>query len=212
MAENIEQLRNAEQGKEIYIVGSGKSIDFIPDEFWVKKTVIGVNFVPLRVPSKYLITHHYFVLNSFTYSPLIIVTSEYEMGISEKEMHNKRLSGDYFYYHHLEQRFTEVDLSVFDIPEYLITGGTIITSALHFAYMLGASSIVLAGVDGGAINGEINYAGYPTQTPFSHCKAVNNQLELMVSEIRKHIPVVSLNPFINFNLEGNVYENSLLDS
>ena len=212
MAESIEQLRNIEQGKEIYVVGSGKSIDFIPNEFWEGKTVIGVNFVPLRVPSKYLITHHYFVLKSFKNTNLTIVTSQREMGISAKSLHNEVLSGDYFVYKHLEQRFTKIDLSVFDTPEYLITGGTIITSALHFAYLLGASSIVLAGVDGGMINGEINYIGYPTQTPFTHCKAVNNQLEIMIKEIRKHIPVVSLNPFINFNLEGRRFENCLLDS
>lgn len=212
MAESIEKLRNAELGHEIYIIGSGKSIDFIPDNFWEGKIVIGVNFVPLRIPCKYLITHHYFVLKSFIDTDLTIVTSEREMGMTSKMYHSQVLKGDYYYYKHTEQQFTKIDMGAFNRPKHLITGGTIVTSALHFAYLLGAKTIFLAGVDGGMINGQINYDGYPIPTPFCHFNGVNDQLEKIVNKIREHIPVVSINPFINFSLEGNKYENRLLDS
>jgi hypothetical protein len=213
MANNVEILRGSEQGKDVYVIGSGKSIDYIPDGFWENKIVIGVNTVPLRVKCKYIISHHYFVLKPFFNNGLIVVTSEREMCIFSKTHHSAMFDGDYYVYKHLEQQFTEIDLSVFDTPNYLIAGGTIITTAIHFAYLLGAKNIVLSGVDGGMIDDEINYNGYKFPTPTNHMVAVNEQLELIVNEIRKRgVSVTSINPFINFNLEGHRFENSLLDS
>jgi len=216
MIQNIEILRGSEKGKDIYVIGSGRSIDYIPDTFWEGKVVIGVNSVPNRVPCKYLISHHYFVLQPFIDSgKSIVVTSHAEMGIMDSTAedwvkptwYNEVLTGDYYVYRHLNQQFTRIDLSVFDTPGYLVTGGSIITTALHFAYFLGASSILCAGVDGGTLDGEINYAGYTPETPNQHPSNVSHQLKKMANAIRgRGIPVVSINPFINFTLEIHIFK------
>jgi hypothetical protein len=89
MAQNIEILRNTEAGKDIYVVGSGKSIDFVPDSFWEGKVVVGVNSVPNRVPCQYLVCHHYAILQPFIDSGKVkVITSEVEACILHSTLDN----------------------------------------------------------------------------------------------------------------------------
>ena len=232
MIKNVEILRGSERGKDIYVVGSGSSIDRIPDSFWHGKITVGVNFVFERVPCKYTVCHHYKQLQTIIDTKkTICITSKADtciiadgtigIGIrgTKTWWHNDiqpkvkdpkanrpldtYLTGDYYWYKHQNQTFTIIDLSVFDEIGYLTAGGTITTSAIHFAYLLGAKNIFLVGVDGGELDARINFAGDRTPTPLAHMVNVQPQLEEISNFIReKGIPVMSINPFINFTLEG----------
>ena len=96
-----------------------------------------------------------------------------------------------------------------------------ITTAIHLAAYMGAKNIILVGHDCGTINGECNFKGYHNNETYkiAHAKGKDdyvlwlkkiedNTIRLKKLLIEKYgCNIYSLNPFINFNLEGNVYEN-----
>lgn len=225
MNHNIQSLRNSESGKDIYIIGSGKSIDFIPNRFWDDRLAIGVNFTYQRVPCKYSLCHHYCVVQPMIDSGLTtVVTSEAETCVWQSTHPNWKhpirhddfggtfygdtaLRGDYYWYSHDNQGYVDISLKNFDKPGYLTAGGTIVTTAIHFAYFLGARSIILAGVDGGVIDRGMNYDGYPVPTNNDHMANVQPQIDQISNHIRERgVPVLSLNPFTNFTLEGHLFK------
>ena len=80
--------------------------------------------------------------------------------------------------------------------------------AIHFAAHLGASSIVLCGVDGGMLDDRWNYHGYNNGagTNPMHVRLTQPLLMAVVNALRaRGVNVYSLNPFVDFGLEGHVY-------
>ena len=95
-----------------------------------------------------------------------------------------------------------------------------ITSGIHFAAFLGAKNIILAGHDCGTLDGDVYFSDYHTKETIKiNWKNVNQYKEWVTSDaIEKQtiylkqilkdkfdINVYSINPFINFNLEGHEY-------
>ena len=207
------------ENSDIYIIGSGSSLDYIPKSFFQDKVTIGVNTVCNHVPCKYTICHHYCVLQPIIDSgETIVVTSEYEScvlnscirGFKGPYKHDGTyenvpylpLKGTYYYYKHSNQGYESI--KIVDKDGWLTAGGTIVTEAIHFAYFLGAKNIILCGVDGGFIDGKTNVTGYSSPTNSDHMKNVQKQLEQISSWVRgRGVPVMSINPFINFTLEGH---------
>jgi hypothetical protein len=77
---------------------------------------------------------------------------------------------------------------------------------------MGASYIVLVGADCGVIDGLNRIEGYPKgHTPWA---LYNRHHKLMKTYIEENYPtkVYSLNPFINFNLEGHTFEGVRRDT
>ncbi|MFA5235225.1 MAG: hypothetical protein WC390_12580 [Sulfurimonas sp.] len=109
--------------------------------------------------------------------------------------------------------YEEIDLTDFDNPESLIIGATT-SSAIHLAYRIGATNIICCGIDGGAIDEQVSVTKYPYgATNPQHIVDYEPQLKIVCDFIRgRGVGVHSLNPFINFNLEGHRFENCLLDS
>jgi len=189
---------------DIYVIGSGKSLDYINDNFWEGKVCIGMNFAHLYFPLEFSISHHHEHVQDMIDQGVMTVTSEYDMCMFERSVHN--LNGDYFVYKHKAQGFTYVDFSDFDNPESLVCGGTIATSAIHLAYRLGATSIILCGLDGGSLDGNWNYDRYNDPTNVGHTIAVQKQIDDLCNIIRSRgVGVYSLNPFTNFRLEDHVF-------
>ena len=238
MNQNIEILRGSGNGKDIYIIASGKSLDFIPSSFWENKIIIGVNYALFFFPCKYDLCHHYCVIQPMIDSgKSIVITSEAETCVLSSSMKgfehtiwhdnfdtnevvsivnrlyetkdvykNGKLLGDYYWYKHKNQSYTKIDTSVFNTPEYLIAGGSIVTTAIHFAYFLGAKNIILCGVDGGSLDNCVNYSAYPEDTNFGHMRNVDEQIRIISNLIRENgVSVTSVNPFVNFTLENHKF-------
>ena len=94
-----------------------------------------------------------------------------------------------------------------------------ITTGIHLAAYMGAKNIILVGHDCGTLNGECNFTAYHTkQTRGLVWKNEKDytkwllDIEGITIELKKTLQekyscnICSLNPFINFNLEGNIYE------
>lgn len=189
---------------DIYVIGSGNSLDYIDKSFFDGKICVGMNYAHLYFPLTYSISHHHEHVQDMINQGVITVTSEYDMCMFQREIHH--LEGDYFIYKHKAQGFVNVDFSDFDNPESLACGGTIATSAIHLAFRLGATSIILCGLDGGSLDGNWNYSGYNDPTNIGHTMRVQPQIDAVSNLIRERgVGVYSMNPFTNFRLEGHTF-------
>jgi len=77
---------------------------------------------------------------------------------------------------------------------------------MHLAAWLGASNIVLVGADCGTIDGDGRVKDYPSgHAPWA---LYNQHLLRMKQWLRENysVEVYSLNPFVNFNLEGHTFQ------
>ena len=222
------EFKNIHKDEDIYILASGKSVDFIDNDFFKNKIVIGVNQVYKKNPCKYLIrkeaelineilkenpeTIHFISLGSCgSINPNNIMITKNAL----KSVTNKK---NIVVYNHNQNVCSKVNNLPLD--DKLIVSHSTITTAMHLGAYMGANNIILVGHDCGSINNECNFIGYHTKETYkiAHTNGKNDYIKwlknietqtLMVKQLLKKIyncNVYSLNPFINFNLEGNVYK------
>lgn len=219
----IYELRNSWKDEDVYVVGSGASLDYIPTSFFDNKKVIGVNSVYHRFRCDYTVTFHTTDLNNQPFIQQIIddgqivITTKRECGCGTKLNDYK---GNYYIFENVKNKGHSIDLSVLDSKESLVVGGTIAVSAIHLAYYLGAKTIMLCGMDCGELDNSLNFDGYNSSLRQKIGKKYernyetsyllwNKQITELTKEIRKRgITVCSLNPFINFGLEGHKYRTT----
>ena len=89
-------------------------------------------------------------------------------------------------------------------PDHLVVGPTSLHMTMHFAAYLGAAHIVLVGADCGLLDNSSNFAGYAIgDNPFNVWQST---LTGVADQIRATgTSVHSLNPFVNFALEGHSF-------
>ena len=94
-----------------------------------------------------------------------------------------------------------------------IREGMILVSAMHVAAYMGARNILLCGHDCGSLDGELTFTGYydaPLKDTMTYWRLLNRFGEQTMA-VRDKLQevygcrVYSLNPFVNFALEGHVY-------
>ncbi len=206
---NIESLLGSRAGMTAFVLASGASMDHLPPHMFDGKLVIGVNQVHRRYPCTFVVQHHQEDAQEVIDKGLNLVTSEYDCG--ERTWGLNEFKGDYYFYRHADSRQCKgIDMSALDKPDSLAISACTTAEAVHFAAHLGASVIVLAGADGGRLDGKMNFEGYNGgeggQTQPEHLPLSEPLLQIMVDELRRRGRVVcSLNPFINFGNEGHKY-------
>ena len=101
----------------------------------------------------------------------------------------------------------------------IVVSWSTLTSAIHMAAYMGAKNIILCGHDCGTIDGEATIKEYyksatPAQkTIQSYVEWVSNDIEAHTVALKRRLKevygtnVYSLNPFMNFNLEGHEYRS-----
>ena len=55
---SLADFKNIHKGKDIYVIGSGKSCDFISRDFFDNKITIGINQVYYRYDTNYYVRKH----------------------------------------------------------------------------------------------------------------------------------------------------------
>lgn len=221
MIKSIKKLRNIHFDKDIYVIGSGKSVDYIDPSFFEEKITIGVNQVYKRFNCTYLVRKEVkFITDSLKTGSKVIV-SEYDSGNLnsgfEKLNTNKIEHSNLYYFEHEDNQHNFVDTSVIGTDTIVVSFSTI-TSAMHIAAYMGAYNIILVGCDHGTLDGEMTFEGYYNSikdTPWQNWEQYRNWLKIIESQtldVRNKlieiydVNIVSLNPFINFGLEGHKYE------
>ena len=122
-----------------------------------------------------------------------------------------------YYFNHLDNQHDKVDTSVIGGDKIVVSFSTI-TSAMHLAAYMGAANIIICGHDAGLLDGKMNFHEYFTDikdTPWQNWGQYRNWLKVIEGQTLAvknklievyGVNIVSLNPFINFGLEGHKYE------
>lgn len=218
----FEDFKNKHQGKDIYVIGSGKSGDYIDPSFFDNKITVGVNQVYKRFKTTYLVRKEarclVDVINNCDKSTIHFISKGNTGGpndINLQTIKNKKLYeiAPICCFNHppnTESRMAAV------AEGKLVCSHSTITSAIHLAAYLGASNIILIGHDCGSIDGESNFKDYHTaktrvQKSDNEYKIWLRLIENQTIQLKKILKkkygcnVYSLNPFINFGLEGHKY-------
>lgn len=170
---NIEALKNQHKGETLWIVGSGASLNFVSRSFFIDKTTVLVNetYRDLTVltdvnglggAQTYAFAHHRETAQEAIDLGFQVVAAEYNR--CDRADGCNELKGEWFQYKHPQQPDTlRMDMTPLeqDDDTSLVVGSNTVTSAMDFAgRILGASTIILCGVDSGTIDGRWNYTGY----------------------------------------------------
>jgi hypothetical protein len=219
--ETIKHLKDKHKGEDIYVIASGKSLDFVDESFFDNKILVGVNQAYKKIWCDYLVRKETKFIKDSLATDSIVIVSEYDSGNldtgNSKLNTNKVKHDNLYYFEHLDNRHNQIDTSVFGTDKIVVSFSTI-TSAIHIAAYMGAANIILVGHDCGVIDGEMTFKGYYNSikdTPWqdwrqykSWLKIIESQTIIVKNEVKKHYNsnVVSLNPFVSLNLENHIYQ------
>lgn len=220
----LEDFKNTHLDEDIYIYASGKSCDFIDNSFFKNKIVIGVNQSYRRLKPTYLVRKEFKLLEKIItnneLTDVIHFVSKGNCGLGNTKNYDiinskfKNQNNIVIYNHNQNNR------QITSLPDgdKLVVSYSTITTAIHLAAYMGAKNIIIVGHDCGLLNGESNFTGYHTKESLSVAWKTNPQKQYndWLGKIENHTitlkkllkdkygcNVLSLNPFINFNLEGN---------
>ena len=214
----LSELKRKYNNEDIYVIGSGPTLGHISPSFFVNKIVICVNHTINHIPSAKVL---YLVAKEPTKSMqeaaanrnAIIVMCKHHSGVPKNPL-NEILYPDITVIFSAKANVAHDK----EQAKALERSSSTIVSGIHLAAFMGAKNIILVGHDCGTINKQAHVSGYSKE------KAVNitenaykkwmkkNKVEMKTLKIKetlqKHydINLYSLNPFINFGLEGHKYE------
>ena len=186
--------------------------------FFVNKVTIGVNRIVKHFPCRYVVAKDPAgfaeIFRSLQGATLIV--SKHRLG-NPRSSENS-VSVDHYVFSHPEKPDEAPLLDCVGTDDIVVSWSTI-TSALHLAAYMGAKNIILCGHDCGTIDGEGSLKRYYEGDLKPEQKSMSSYVEWVSWKIEGHtlavkarleevygVNIHSLNPFINPNLEGHVYD------
>ncbi|MCB9267669.1 MAG: hypothetical protein H6558_21810 [Lewinellaceae bacterium] len=216
MLQPLRQLKDKHKGEDVYLLASGASLDYYPRDFFRERLSVGVNKVAQHFSSTYTVMHHHENIPELIGLDTTLAVSRFMRCISaEGTMHIDLLrqgSRTHYQYESLEQGFTHIDYSAYELDNHLITGGSSMVSALHFCHYIGAGTIFVCGMDGRAVNGKMNFEGYHTQKEMQEAQVGHvDRTKAMLLQVchflkGKGASILGVNPFIDLNLRVDLFE------
>ena len=205
----------------MYVLGSGATLNFIDPKFFSKKITVCVN----EVGETYLPTTKYVVTK---YHPEAIKFAQ-QMPDTNVVVSRGSLGGPHYAalpalknlytFNHNTNR----DAATSVVTDWPLEDGSLyvswssITSAMHLGAYLGAKNIIMVAHDCGELNDKSWVDGYVydtwDKTKVEEAKERNKQFEIQSIAVKGKLKelygcnVYSLNPFINYNLEGVKYRS-----
>ena len=221
---SLTKYKNKHKESDIYILASGKSIDFLPKSFLDNKIIIGVN------QSYKFYVPQYLVRKECKYIDKVIKDCPNSIHFISKGdcggNNNKNI--EFLAKHQFFQNKSKIVIynhmgnkhNITTLPpnDHLVVSYSTITTAIHLAAYMGAKNIILIGHDCGVIDNEPNFKGYHTQSTYKivHKNGKSdyikwlNKIEGHTITLKKLLKqnynsnVLSINPFINGWLEGHI--------
>ena len=195
-------------GETVWVLGSGKTLDFVDRTFFDGKTVVATNYSWRgKADHAYVCSNHWGVE-----APGVLVLPEVEQVPASDAYHGPK--PDALFVPTIQQRYADFTPGQ-DWPERgrFVIGPTSLHLSMHWAVWLGAAHIVLVGADCGVIDGENNRVGYYAPAnqgsleAHAHHRLWERKLTEMAAKIRSMgVSVHSLNPWTTFGLEGHRWE------
>lgn len=206
------QFRDRHAEKTVYVLASGASLNHIEPAFFEDKIVVAVNYIgtELGLREFYMCSHYH--LDAIAVAEMrpdvTIVVPEIDQGGTQLAPHAP--TGENVWgFPTNQQRYASFDPSDDwpSEPDSLVVGPTSLHFTMDFArYLVGVGgTIILVGADCGTLDGSENRSGHDRGIG-SPWAVWAEQLPRVAARIReKGTAVYSLNPFVNFGLEGHSY-------
>jgi hypothetical protein len=217
---NISELKNIHSGQDIYVIASGASLNYISPSFFENKITVGINQVYRKFKCSYLVRKEGSHLAESIATGAKVICSLWDSGDITKGKKKKNTLGNenlsFYVFEHMDNRHTTIDFSILNTHKLIVSYSTI-TTALHAAAYMGAKNIIIVGHDCGLINDKFVFDGYYkniSETPWKNWNdyinwltKIESQTTLTKEKLQSHYKcnIYSLNPFINYNLEGNSF-------
>ncbi len=226
MSGKLIDYKDIHKDKDIYIIGSGSSCNFIDKSFFENKISIGINQVYKKYKTTYLVRKEFSLLkeslDNKDMDTVIFISKGNWGGNNEKNKQyiNKNHSDNkniIAYNHNKNQhRINKNILNNLNDNQLLVSHSTI-TTGIYLAAYMGAKNIILVGHDCGTIDGLSNFKGYHTSKTMSqdNSKQYKNWLNVIEQDtvvLKQYLKnkyncnVHSLNPFVSLKLEGHKFK------
>lgn len=212
LPQSREDFHGAHRGADVYVLASGASLGFFDRSVFANKVCVCVNNVGAvyGLDDYYTVTHYHSdaVANAKRRPDLPVICPVDDLGAGgPEEYHGTELDQPNVYrFPTNPQMFGafDPDLHWPTDPHALAAGPTSLHMTMHFAAYLGAATIWLVGADCGLIDGASNLGGYkPGDNPLP---VWQHTLPKVANRLRADgVAVHSLNPWVNFALEGHDY-------
>lgn len=214
----LDTLKDKHPGSTIWVFGSGASVGYLSPRFFDDKICIATNLIAdyFDLRSYYLFTHyHYNVLENLK-KPGMLAAVTHDVCSSRWHPNKANLPPEgcvkddaQVIFNYLSDRVPKggnFDPYKHAKKDEIVFGSSSIHGSMQLAAWMGASNIVLVGADCGSIDGEHRIDEYPPgHAPWD---IYNQHLMRMKSWLKEtySVEVYSLNPFVNFNLEGHTFQ------
>lgn len=210
----LADLEGLHRGETVWVLGSGPSLSYIEPSFFADKVTIGVNLVTQQyAPTTYSVTKYHELAQQLIDAGVAaeratrVVVSLHQHGNCAKPTTDLDRP-DCWVFEHNDNPGEDLSRWTWPADGGLVSSHSSIGSALHLAAHLGARFCVLVGHDCGVIDDEQHIRGYTRATRDALWKqypSFERQSILIKQELHQRygMEVHSLNPFINFNLEGH---------
>lgn len=218
-------LKDIYKGIDIYVLGSGASMAFIDHSFFEDKICIGTNSIYKFFPVKYSVIKHKEFIKDAVAAGQIVIYSKHDCGDITKELIVGEIA--HYVFTHKRGRFENLEanlqenLDALGKDDDIFVSYSTITSSIHLAAYMGAKNIILAGHDCGYIDELSHVSNYADHIKEFHnteenlnkyyddwFDIINRDTIRLKERIEKvyDCNIYSINPFINFRLEGHKYD------
>jgi hypothetical protein len=221
----LNDFKNKHKDEDIYVLASGPSIQFIEPDFFKNKITIGINQIYKYFIPNYLVRKEHKLLNEVLNitkdNNVIHFVSEGDCGgknitnLKYIQTNFKDNNNIVVYKHNKNQNRLPNELP----NDGLVVSWSTITTGIHLAAYMGAKNIILVGHDCGTLDKKANLNNYHTNKTYKiahingekdYCiwlKKIESQTIDLKTRLKKlnGCNIYSLNPFINFGLEGHIY-------
>lgn len=214
--QHISKLKDAHKGEDIYVIASGKSLDYYDTSFFEGKVTIGVNQIYKKMKCDYIIKKEMFIQEAADSGAKVVVSQHAFGSLTSKFNEYSGESKEVYYFPHYHNN---ADIGPILLPDpsthNLVVSASTLTSGLHLAAYMGAKNIIIVAHDCGTLDGEANFTNYtdsktptaPSPEYVNWLSRIEGQTCLVRAYLKKMygVCILSLNPFVNFGLEGHQY-------
>ena len=205
--------RNMYEGVTVYVVGSGKTMDYVAPRFFADKFVIGVNYSAVGLPMAqgFHVSNHQDDADKVAAmsSNRFVWTSEVEQVPATDTTNAPITQPNVILAPTTDQKYGAFDPESDWSNDRLILGPSSVTLAMSLAYYIGADSIVLCGVDCGDIDGAGRFDGYEVPEGQLVYGVWQKALDDMAGALRSRgVSVYSLNPWTTLARDGHKFHGA----
>lgn len=206
----ITEYRNKHMNEDIYVLGSGKTMNYYSPDFFQGRTTVAANYGWSRILPRvdYMVTKYHAHANDWLGNPNagVLVTTRGERGHRDLQPTENE--------HMVIADHNENTVEKWEPSQWpknanaLVATHSTITTAMHWAAYLGARNIFLVGTDCGTLDNQTNVEGYPrNQTDALMLRSYDMQNRMVRDELtrRYNCNIVSLSPFTSPNMDGHKY-------